>query len=30
MTGRAHGSIEGGSSLEGVKLGDTIVVITER
>ena len=30
MTGRAHGSIEGGSSLEGVQLGDTIVVITER
>jgi predicted P-loop ATPase len=29
MTGRAHGSIESGSSLEGVQLGDTIVVITE-
>jgi len=28
MSDRAHGSIETGSSLEGVQLGDTIVVIT--
>ena len=30
MSDRAHGSIEGGASLEDVKLGDTIIVITER
>jgi hypothetical protein len=29
MSDRAHGSVEGGSSLEGVQLGDTIVVINE-
>jgi hypothetical protein len=29
MSERARGSIEGGGSLEGVQVGDTIVVITE-